>query len=92
MAWQKAREHVDEAEGVHVIVLRNEQSLPPAEHQVIIHIGHDACPTCGHAVAKDKVGEIDPKAHVDAVLTELNRAHEAIRAYRTKHRVPGRQA
>lgn len=91
MSWEKVREHVDEAQGTHTMFLEDRASQPPARHQLTILLGPRSCPLCGHATPFDNLGEIDPKAVLEREIAALEEASAAKRAYRLKHKIPGRK-
>lgn len=87
--WQKKSEVLDPKTGMHVIHLHNPET--GGEHTVQIVVGHDACPHCGHAVAKTNLEEIDPKYHLATEIAELNLSHANMVAYAEMHKVPLRK-
>lgn len=86
MAWEKVHEEINEAEGMHLVVLR--ESTSQAEHHLMIHLEHDSCPTCGHVKAKENLNEIDVRALIASEIAALNDSTERMRAYARKHKVP----
>lgn len=89
MAWEKVREEIIEAEGIHLVVLR--ESTSKAEHHLMIHLGHDACPTCGHVKAKENLDEIDPRALIAAEIAALNESTERMRTYARTHKISSKK-
>lgn len=75
-------QHLDLASGFHVIVLENERRK---RHVLQIAVGHDCCPACGAAYAKDNLGHIDPKAAAAQAIAELNSSESGMLAYAEKH-------
>jgi len=86
MSWRKAEEFLDKKTGEHCIRLHEPDT--DAEHHVVIHVGHDACPHCGHVRPKNNLDELDPKALIADELDALEQSHAQAHSYAQKHSVP----
>lgn len=75
-------QYIDPHAGMHVIRLHEPETK--REHLIQIHLGLDACPTCGHVTPRE---EFDATAHVAETIDKLNEHHAQVRRYAEKHRV-----
>lgn len=65
-----------------MIRLRNQSGH---EHIVQIWLGLEACPACGQGHAKGNLGELDHKAMVASVISELEKSESEILDYARRH-------
>ena len=86
MAWDLKEHHFDHTIQRHYAVLHDPATV--AEHHLIIFVGHDACPTCGHVQPKTNTGELDFQAILREELAALEKSHAQSVAYAKKFRVP----
>jgi hypothetical protein len=83
MSWQVKEQFIDKALSQHYIKLHDPDS--GAEHHLIIHIGPDSCPLCGHVTPKTNLGEIEPQALIKVEIENLEKAKAAAKNYALKH-------
>ena len=90
MAWKKLSEEIDKRTGIHYVKLHEPES--GARHDLVIHIGLDACPHCGVVKQREGVDEYDPKQIVQDHLEALQASHDAMDEYAKRHKVPVKKA
>ena len=86
MSWQMKDQHLDKALGRHYVTLHKPET--GAEHHLIVLVGHDSCPACGHVTPKDNVGDLDFKAILKSEMAALEESHAQAHKYAAKHGVP----
>jgi hypothetical protein len=86
MSFTIHSQHVDKALGRHYVRLHDPDS--GAEHHLVIYLGHDACPTCGHVKPKTNTGELDFRAILAEELKNLTVSHAQSEQYAKKHGIP----
>ena len=86
MAWQLKNHDFDHQVGRHYAVLHDPAT--GAEHHIVIHTGHDSCPTCGHVKPKTNTGDLDFKAILREELANLEQSRMQSAAYVHRHNIP----
>lgn len=95
MSWQVAEQYVDKTTegGRHYVKLV--EPITGAVHDLVIYVGHDACPTCGHVwlralddLKKMPTGHVDAKAEIKEVLAVLEQSHSRLDEHAKANNVP----